>query len=258
MNSYFEHPTGFYNPAHHPPHPAHHPVADPHQSAYRSFPHPLSDVPVPPQASYQPETQTNSSSTASDYSAPHPPSQPPVSSVFKNECGIYTSKEQNGFKPPDQMSAWNSAASLRPPPTTGAGFDGRSVGDGWSGCCQNTAPGFVDPYSSQRSFDGHDYHHHHRYAGNGSTESAASPPPPVPGVPSPGSQANSGSDNLSKLYPWMRSQFGQYHFSALIICLFSQPLLCYVILACAFLPNLNFWSACPPLSCPLPLTRVAS
>lgn len=30
------------------------------------------------------------------------------------------------------------------------------------------------------------------------------------GVPSPGSQATPGGNNLSPLYPWMRSQFGQY------------------------------------------------
>lgn len=50
-------------------------------------------------------------------------------------------------------------------------------------------------------------------------ESGVSPPPPPhhnshqiysgPGVPSPGSQAGSGNNIHSPLYPWMRSQFGQ-------------------------------------------------
>lgn len=178
MNSYFEHSTGFYNPAHHP--------ADPHQSAYRSFPHTLSLVPTSPQTAYQPASRTNSSSTASDSSSnyvdaacklydanPHANSQPPPASMFKSECSL--SKEQNGFKAPDQMSAWNSAASLRPSSSSGSGFDSRSVSDAWSACCQNPAPGFVDPYSSLRPFDSSDYHHpHHRYAGNSSSANGKS------------------------------------------------------------------------------------
>lgn len=177
MNSYFDHSTGFYNPAHHS-------VADPHQSAYRTFPHSLSLVPSTPQSAYQSSSRTNSSSAASDSSSNYvdaacklydpaslPSSQPPTASVFKSECSL--SKEQNGFKAPDQMTAaWNSAASLRPSPSSGTGFDvnSRSVSDAWSACCQNTTPAFVDPYSSLRPFDGGDYHHHHhRYAGNSST-----------------------------------------------------------------------------------------
>lgn len=176
MNSYFEHSTGFYNPA------AHAHAADPHPSAYRSFPHTLSLVPTTPQSAYQPASRTNSSSTASDTSSnyvdsgcklydpsPLPSSQPPTASVFKGECLL--SKEQNGFKPPDQMSGWNSTPSLRPSPASSSGFDvsSRSVSDAWSACCQNTPTAFVDPYSSLRPFDGSDYHHHHhhRYASNG-------------------------------------------------------------------------------------------
>lgn len=179
MNSYFEHSTaGFYSPAHHPA------VADPHTSAYRSFPHSLSLMSSTPQSAYQPASRTNSSSTASDSSSnyvesacklydPNPlsSSQPPSASVFKGECGL--SKEQNGFKPPDQMSGWNSTPSLRPSPATGSGFDvnSRSVSDPWSACCQNPPASFVDPYSSLRPFDGGDYHHHHhhRYTSNGSS-----------------------------------------------------------------------------------------
>lgn len=64
----------------------------------------------------------------------------------------------------------------------------------------------------------------------------ASPPPshhnshqslyPVAGVPSPGSQANpAAGNNLSPLYPWMRSQFGQYAFFLIFMPVLLSPVL---------------------------------
>lgn len=155
MNTYFDHSAGFYNPA----------AAEAHQAAYRSFSQSLSLVPTTPQPSYQPASRNNSSSTASDsssyvdaackslYDANQSSQQSSSASVFKGECGL--SKEQNGFKAPDQMSAWNSAASLRPSPSTGlsmsaGGFDAsRSMSDAWSACCQTSAGG---PSATTSSF----------------------------------------------------------------------------------------------------------
>lgn len=154
MNSYFDHSSGFYNPA----------AAEAHQAAYRSFSQSLSLVPTAPQSAYQTGSRTNSSSTPSDsssnyvdaacklYDANSLPSSQTASSVFKGECGL--SKEQNGFKAPDQMSAWNTAASLRPSPSSAAmssaGFDAsRTMSDAWSACCQTSAGG---PTASSSSF----------------------------------------------------------------------------------------------------------
>ena len=81
-------------------------------------------------------------------------------------------------------------------------------------------------------------------------ESGASPPPPphhnshhvysAPGVPSPGPQPSSGNNNLSPLYPWMRSQFGQYLPVA-------SPPCCMLSCTSALLPILSIPSACSPL-----------
>ena len=153
MNSYFDHSSGFYNPA----------AAEAHQAAYRSFSQSLSLA--APQSAYQATSRTSSSSadnSSSTYvdaacklydssplpgsSQQGPPPPPPPTSLG--------AKEQNGFKAPDQMSAWNSAATLRPSPATGAsmtgGFDAsRSMSDAWSACCQPTAGG---PAAATSSF----------------------------------------------------------------------------------------------------------
>ena len=154
MNSYFDHSTGFYNPAQ--------AAAEAHQAAYRSFSQSLSLVPTTPQSAYQSGVRgVNSSSTSNDSSnnyvetacklydsSPIASSQQQAASVFKNECTSNKS-DQNGFKAPtDQMSsAWNSAASaLRPSPSSGSmasmggGFDAsRTMTDAWSACCQTSA-----------------------------------------------------------------------------------------------------------------------
>lgn len=148
MNSYFDHSSGFYNPA----------AAEAHQAAYRSFSQSLSLVPTTPQSAYQPASRTNSSSTDSStnyvdaacklYDANSLPSSQPSQAAG--------SKDQNGFKAPDQMTAWNTAASLRPNPGSASmsgvtgGFDAsRSMSDAWSACCQTSAGG---PSATSSSF----------------------------------------------------------------------------------------------------------
>lgn len=124
MNSYFDHSSVFY-----PPSAAaaevshHHRWAD--QAAYRSFSQSLSLVPPSSQTPYQSSfSRSNpSSSSPSDSSNNYEAAcklyetnggtSGSQASAFKAECGL--SKDQNGFKPPDQMAAssWNTS-SLRP------------------------------------------------------------------------------------------------------------------------------------------------
>ncbi|RWS17898.1 ultrabithorax protein-like protein [Dinothrombium tinctorium] len=154
MNSYFDHGGGFYNTAHQA-------AAEAHQAAYRSFSQGLTLVPSATQSPYQ-TTRSNASNVAADasnyvdaacklYDSTGSTSQ--TASAFKAECGL--TKDQNGFKAADQMSAagWNATA-LRPSPSAGMSavaatdpmrsFDAaaaacsRSVTDAWSACCQSS------------------------------------------------------------------------------------------------------------------------
>lgn len=151
MNSYFDHSSaGFYNPAHQAA------AAEAHQAAYRSF----SQLTLAPSASsaYQ-GSRSNAASAPTDSTSNYvdaacklydSSSVSGQSGAFKAEC---LTKDQNGFKAPDQMtptSAWNSA--LRPSPSTVAmandpmrSFDAaaaacsRSVTDAWSACCNSSS-----------------------------------------------------------------------------------------------------------------------
>jgi len=155
MNSYFDHSSaGFYNPAHQAA------AAEAHQAAYRSFSQGLTLVPSASSSAYQ-GSRTNSAATPTDSTSNYVDAACKLydgtsvsgqSSAFKAECGL--SKDQNGFKAPDQMTAtssWNSA--LRPSPSSASmsdpmrSFDAaaaaacsRSVTDAWSACC-NTSTG---------------------------------------------------------------------------------------------------------------------
>ena len=129
MNSYFDHSTGFYNPAHQASAEA--------QAAYRSFSQSLSTL-ATPQSPYPPHQSSWSNGSighSAEQTSPYVDSackvyySPSQQGQYKSDCAL--AKESNGFKSPEPLhamppssSSWgHNSQSIRSSQSVASSFD---------------------------------------------------------------------------------------------------------------------------------------